>query len=59
MVLTFLGYGYGPGLTVSSPSIGQYRGAGYYLKSSAGLYSPTWTTSNYPTMPNVSVALAP
>jgi glucuronoarabinoxylan endo-1,4-beta-xylanase len=70
MALTFMGYGYGPGLTVNSSSpftltsvngldsIQQYRGAGYYLKSSAGLYSPTWTTSNYPTMPNVSVALA-
>jgi glucuronoarabinoxylan endo-1,4-beta-xylanase len=69
MVLTFMGYGIG--LTGSSPSpfaftsvngndsTGMYNGAGYYLKSSTGLYSPKWTSSSSPAMPNVSVALAP
>jgi hypothetical protein len=63
--------GYGIGLTGSSPSpfaftsvngndsTGMYNGAGYYLKSSTGLYSPKWTSSSSPAMPNVSVALAP
>jgi hypothetical protein len=40
-------------------SSGMYNGAGYYLKSSTGLYSPTWTSSSYAQFEDVSVALAP
>ena len=71
MVLTFMWYGVGLGsLTSPSPFAftsvnggdsgwGMYNGAGYYLKSSTGSYTPTWTASGDPYMPNVSVALAP
>jgi hypothetical protein len=71
MVLTFMWYGVGlSALTSPSPfaftsvngndsAWGMYNGAGYYLKSSTGSYSPTWTSSSYAVFPNVSVALAP
>ena len=69
MVLTFMWYG--AQLTASSPApfaftsvngndgLGEYRGAGYYLKSSTGLYSPTWNSSTPGGFANLSVALAP